>query len=218
MPPTTRSSHAQELSYALTAADDRFPQWGVDRTRISNAERTERDAGRRRAEAVEWHDQTLKSLLNHTIEQKSRCDLASLLNELSAGRGLGWSEIARLVGVSVPAVRKWRNGGDITSPRLKNLAQLAAFLQILEDSSIPDPAAWLAVPIDDDESSSEIAKVDIYVDGGPTGVIALLAFAKNRIRRDELLAQLPSGGRVRLQNVVGLAPDGNLSITPAADR
>ena len=39
---------------------------------------------------------------------RPREDVVSLLEELSTGRGLGWSDIARLVGVTVQAVNKWR--------------------------------------------------------------------------------------------------------------
>jgi transcriptional regulator with XRE-family HTH domain len=210
-----RPSQTQEHSY--TAAEDRFPQWDADRTRISNAERTERDAGKNRAAAAEWHDQTLRSLLARIVEQKSKLKLDVLLKELSSERGLSWSEIARLVGVSVPAIRKWRNGGDITPAKL-SVALLVAFLQILEDSKVADPAAWLAVPVDGDDGSSEIVKSDIYVQGGTPGAVALLAFAKDRIRGDELVAYIPVDRHARSRNIVSLAPDGNLSITPALDR
>jgi len=137
----------------------------------------------------------------------------ALLNELTAGYGLGWSDIARLVGVSVPAVRKWRHGGDITAPRLQGVARLAAFLNILEEEDVRDPAAWLNLPLDDlDEeiTTDLVTKKAIYSSGG---IIDLLAFAKRHISHDELLsrASILERSESRRTRVIR-APDGNLSI------
>lgn len=191
-----------------------------ERTRISNAERTERDAGRLRREAArdaaEWHEQTLRHLLRYKTDEKARLGLVSLLSELTAGYGLGWSDIASLVGVSVPAVRKWRHGGDITPARLQGVARLAAFLNILEEDDVRDPAAWLNLPLDDfDEEISPdfVTKKEIYSSGG---VIDLLAFAKRHISHDELLSRasvLERSGPHRTRVIK--APDGNLSIVSA---
>jgi hypothetical protein len=179
------------------------------RTRISNAERMERDASRMRRDAVEWHDKTLKSLLNHRIDEKARLGLQGLLAELTAGQGLGWTGIARLVGVSVPAVRKWRLGGDITPARLHSLAKLAAFLEMLQDEHVSDAAAWLSLPLDED-ASELVSKSDIYTAGG---VVELLAYAKDYISRDELLSRSSAQRYSTSQRTrVVRAPDGNLSI------
>jgi transcriptional regulator with XRE-family HTH domain len=187
-----------------------------DRTRISNAERTERDAGRRRREAreaIDWHEQALRSLLHHKTDDKARLGLQSLLITLTAGYGLGWSDIARLVGVSVPAVRKWRHGGDITSARLQNVARLVAFLDMLEEEEIRDPAAWLDLPLDD--LADEIppissTKKQIYINGG---VIDLLEYAKRHISSEELLSRASVRTRHNTaSNRIIKAPDGVLSI------
>jgi hypothetical protein len=184
-----------------------------DRTRISNAERTERDAGHRRRELRDWHEQTLRSLLNHKTDDKARLGLQSLLITLTAGYGLGWSDIARLVGVSVPAVRKWRHGGDITSARLQNVARLVAFLGMLEDEEIRDPAAWLDLPLDDPGDAVppvSATKKQIYINGG---VIDLLEYAKRHISSEALLSRASvSTRRNTVSNRVIKAPDGILSI------
>jgi transcriptional regulator with XRE-family HTH domain len=181
-----------------------------DRTRISNAERMERDAGLGRKNAVEWYDEALKSLLNHKTDEKTRMGLQGLLADLTIGQGLGWSAIARLVGVSVPAVRKWRLGGDIKSPRLVALARLAAFLDMLKAEGINDPAAWLALPMGDEDAQPPVSKSEIYVAGG---VIDLLAYAKNHISRDGLLSRITVQRYSKSQYTrVVRAPDGHLSI------
>ncbi len=75
------------------------------RTRISNAERTERDAGALRSEklraareAVEVvdqhaarHEQTLRQLLREKADAQARLGLRGLLAELTDAQGLGWS-------------------------------------------------------------------------------------------------------------------------------
>src|SRR5687767_7602842 len=59
---------------------------------------------------------------------KARRGVSTLLAELSEGRGLGWNDIAALVGVSVSAIRKWRRGGDASPDSRLELARLCAFL------------------------------------------------------------------------------------------
>ncbi|MFI6537371.1 hypothetical protein ACIBHY_33310 [Nonomuraea sp. NPDC050547] len=191
---------------------------GADtRTRISNAERTERDAGMGRLRALEhhndraaWHETTLRSLLHQNTDQKARMGLSELLGELTADWGLGWSGIAHLVNVSVPAIRKWRLGGDVSPARLKALAQLVAFLQMLRDEHISDPASWLSLSMEDSVSLEEIRKTDIYASGG---AIALLLYAKGYISQAELLSCSSAARYSKSQHTrVVRAPDGQLSI------
>jgi hypothetical protein len=210
-----RPSNLTNPCFLPQTAKGTFPS-SDERTRISNAERTERDAGRRRREAreaIDWHEQTLRSLLRHKTDDKARLGLPSLLLILTTEYGLGWTDIARLVGVSVPAVRKWRHGGDITSTRLQSVARLVAFLNMLEEEEIRDPATWLNLPLDDpgDEIfSGAITKRQIYISGG---VIDLLEYAKRYISPEELLARASvSESRTSGINRVVSAPDGNLSI------
>ena len=75
---------------------------------------------------------------------KARSDSESLLEELATDRGLGWSEISRLCGVSVSAVRKWRGGESPSPDRRRRLARLAAFLDLLEEAGGYKRASWLA--------------------------------------------------------------------------
>jgi hypothetical protein len=212
--PQFKTTPASNHCSPLQAAEANYRHTD-ERTRISNAERTERDAGSRRREAVDWHDQTLRSLLSHRADDRARLGLAALLSVLTAGYGLGWSDIARLVGVSVPAVRKWRHGGDITSVRFQSISRLVAFLDMLEEEKIHDPVTWLNLPLDDLDDSTQpqsMNKKDIYIAGG---IIDLLEYAKKYISHEDLLARTsvrdskgPSGTKLIT------APDGHLSIVP----
>jgi hypothetical protein len=190
-----------------------------DKTRISNAVRTENQAGSRRREAaqrqeeaVEWHELTLRNLLTRKTDDKSRLGHRALLQELTEEDGLGWTEIARLVGVSVPALRKWRLGGDISPTRLGAVARLAAFLEIVASEAVHDPAAWLHIPLHRDHPYKSCSKADIYAAGGAQD---LLAFAKDYIRLDDLLARWPDVGNKRpARTHVVQDGEGNLSIVP----
>lgn len=193
------------------------------RTKISNAQNTERRAGNLLAEKKrvvgeatkevvehsQWHDQTVRDLLRQEADDKARLGLAGLLAELTEGHGLGWSELARLVGVSVPAVRKWRNGGDITPPRMLALSRLAAFLEILSRERVQDPAAWLSLPLDD--SANGVTKSEIYIAGQAP---ALLLYARQELSQKDLLERAGLRPTAPSRNELVMAEDGYLSIVP----
>jgi len=52
-----------------------------------------------------------RDLIDRTLE-KTKKSIAGLLEELAADRGMGWSDIAEVLGVSISAIRKWRKGGE----------------------------------------------------------------------------------------------------------
>ncbi len=212
-----RNSTTTEPCHRLPTSSGGYAA-GADRTRISNAERTERDAGRLRRELgttarvqADWHESTLRSLLAHRTDERARAGLAALLADLTSGHGLGWSEVARLVGVSVPAVRKWRHGGDVTPTRLNSLGRLAAFLEMLGEEDVQDPAAWLNLPFD--AALADVhSKSDIYQAGG---ALDLLLYAKGYIDYEELLRRAPRvAQRPQRRNNLVMMSDGNYSVTP----
>lgn len=89
-------------------------------------------------------------------------------------RGVGWTDIAAVVGVPVSTVRSWwRSGG----PDAESSASLEAFvglLDALEHTGIEDPAAWmetyLLLP-----SGYCIRPVDLYAEGHSDAVLGLAA-------------------------------------------
>ena len=102
--------------------------------------------------------------LDERSKAKVRASGATLLRELSAGRGLSWTDIARLVGVSSSAIRKWRAAEEPSGTNRLALARLAAFLDLLEEFSIEDPAGWMAVPI---AEGFTLLPLDLYIGGRP---------------------------------------------------
>lgn len=76
-----------------------------------------------------------------------RRDLRTLLEQL-ANLGFAWREIATLVGVSVPAIQKWRQGAPARGEsRTDTAAVLAAAELIQEHYCVADVASWFGSPV-----------------------------------------------------------------------
>lgn len=126
----------------------------------------------------------------HEVDLDRRTDewqmkgVLSLLTAISERWGMGWSELARTVGVSVPALRKWRLGESASPANRRALARLAATLEMLSDQfMIEDPASWLEIPLAD----STLSLVDAYAAGRQDLVIE---YAGRRIdSAEQLLAE-----------------------------
>jgi len=103
-----------------------------------------------RSFAVEWRTQT-------TIRAKeSTAQLLALL----ADSGFAWRDIARLVGVSLPAVKKWRRGDGVSGENRRRVASLIALCDVIEDHySITELASWFEMPILD---GINLTALDLY--------------------------------------------------------
>lgn len=122
---------------------------------------------------------------------KSRHGVPRLLSELAVDRGMAWSDIARLVGVSVSAVRKWRGSGAASAEHRMALAQLAAFLDILQEYAIDDPAQWMEMPLPL-PAGYVITPIDLYWRGE---LAALLEYASQRLGAEQALDRIDSAWR-----------------------
>jgi len=121
--PSTRS---QSLAFQATSARVRT-KWGAE-------------------DAVFEQERALLRDLDARTERLVKSAPHSLLAELS-NSGLSWRDIAAVVGVTVPAIQKWRRGAGISGAVLRSLAQAVGLLEALTAHSIEDPASWLEVPI-----------------------------------------------------------------------
>lgn len=146
--------------------------------------------------------------LELVARDKARENVTTLLDELSTGRGMGWSDIARLVGVSVQALRKWRQKEPATGENRHGVARLAALLDLLENVPIRDPASWLEIPV---VQRYGLRNLDLYRLGRPE---LLFDLAHLRISPEQAMDELDPEWRVhhRLDNEVFEADDGQLSI------
>jgi hypothetical protein len=148
--------------------------------------------------------QTL-DLLAH---ERAREDVPGLLDELSTQRGLGWSDIARLVGVSVQALRKWRRREPMTGENRFAVARLTALLDLLQGGAVQDPGGWLEVPL---AQGYSLRHLDLY---RRDRADLLFDLAHLRITPEQALAELDPEWRehFRLDHEIFDPGDGQLSI------
>lgn len=156
----------------------------------------------------EAHREFQKYNLDERSRSKAKKSVASLLQELSTNRGMAWRDIARLVDVSVSAIRKWRHDGAATSEKRLALARLAAFLDLVEGFMVEDPAGWLELPMADGHT---VRHMDLYEAGRLDLLLDVVGLRLNEV---SALDQFDQEWRARYRSdfEVFEAGDGNLSI------
>lgn len=96
------------------------------------------------------HSDSLGEELRSLTVRHAREHLPTLLGSLST-LGFSWRDIARIAGVSVPAVRKWRRGESATGDNRQRVARIVALCEIAaERYIIADVAGWLETPLHPD--------------------------------------------------------------------
>jgi transcriptional regulator with XRE-family HTH domain len=99
-------------------------------------------------EVQELHGEARELYLTDRTFEKTKKSVSVLLEELAGKRGMGWSDIAEVVGVSISAIRKWRKGGDASPTSRSKLGRIAALLDVLEEKGlVQDPAAWMEMDL-----------------------------------------------------------------------
>jgi len=146
-------------------------------------------------------------LETHTakVAKRAPTELLGEINDL----GFGWRDIARMIGVSVPALRRWRQGESPTGEHRRRIAELAAFLHILtEDHLVSDVASWMEIPITRD---APITAIDLYAQGQ---LFEIFQLASERITPEEALDSAEPGWRdhYRSEYEVFRAGDGQPAI------
>jgi transcriptional regulator with XRE-family HTH domain len=131
--------------------------------------------------ATELHQEALAEGVEIRTVAKVKESVESLLNELST-RGFSWVDLAKLIGVSIPALRKWRLGEPATGENRRRLAELAATCDLVETQYlVDDVAGWFEVPI---ASGASVKPADLYRDGRAD---LLLDWASHRLSPNEVL-------------------------------
>lgn len=154
------------------------------------------------------HRQALVSDLQRLAHEEARSGVPELLEKLAVQRGMSWSNIARLVGVSVGAVRKWRKQGAATAENRFALGRLSAFLTLLDSYPIQDPGGWLEIPL---VPGYDVTGIDIY---RGKQEVSLLEFASNGISAESVLDNFDTDWREsrKSDHEVFEADDGMLAI------
>ena len=161
-------------------------------------------------EVQELHGEVRERDLTDRTLEKTKKSVAGLLDELKSDRGMGWSDIAEVLGVSISAIRKWRQGGDANPERRSKLARMATLLDVLEEKGlIQDPAAWMEMDLPLD-AGYFIRPLDLYLEGH---VPALIELAEQRQTVTQMLDQVrPNWRASRSDFEVFLDRDGERSI------
>lgn len=139
----------------------------------------------------------------------------NLLDDLESNWGMAWVDVARMVGVSVPALRKWRVGASgTTTENHERLAGIVAFFEVLKKGGLEDPVSWLAMPLFDEYSATPR---HLYSETREAP-IALLDFAAGTITPLEVLDELVPEWRTKFfsEYVAVSAGDGLMSLVNRA--
>jgi len=142
-----------------------------------------------------------------------RQDMPTLLRRI-ADLGFSWRGIARLIGVSVPAVQKWRRGHAATGQsRFNAAAVLAASVLIEQHYLVQDVASWFEAPI---AFGCPVTAIDLYAAKKPQLVFRL---ATGRADPEQIMSAFDPDWRetYRSDFEVFESEDGGLSIR-AKDR
>lgn len=152
--------------------------------------------------------------LDERTARLAKKDPAELLNDLS-GMGFAWRDIARMVGVTVPAVRRWRNGEIPSGENRRQIAQLLAFSQIIRDDHfVFEPASWMEIRI---VGAAPLTPIDLYEAGNLNVVYKLAA---DKITPEAALDEIDPQWRERYRSdwEVATADDGERYIRLKTER
>jgi len=161
------------------------------------------------------HSNSQELQLAHVAAELELVKAPELLGELADQFVLPWALLARTIGVTPAAVRKWRRGERITPQYHQRLAEFVAFCRVLaqRDPRIDDVGHWLEMSV---ASSADVSRADLYIDGHRT---ELLDIARRSSTGEQVLDAADPGWRDRIARArhfqVVRHEDGSTSLVPA---
>jgi transcriptional regulator with XRE-family HTH domain len=207
-----------EMLDAGTVGSEIVPPDEVSATRTAAKLLTEDIGfGRERARALNEEYDDLHQL-SHFVEWRAmtagrgRASIGEMLAEL-ANLGFAWRDIARLIGVSVPAVQKWRRGEGATGDSRRRLASLLAACDLIsEHYQVREVASWFEMPL---VGEAPVTPIDLYADERADLVFD---YASGHTDPEQILSDFDSQWRERYRSDFEAfrATDGQLSIRPKA--
>jgi hypothetical protein len=139
---------------------------------------------------------------------RARSGLKTLLDTLSE-LGFSWTDLARLVGVSVPAIQKWRRGEGSTGDNRQKVASLVAACDLIaEHYQIEEVASWFEMPV---TIGVPVTPIELWV-GGRQDLV--FEFASGHLDTDQILSAWDPSWRetYRSDYEVFIADDGQSSL------
>jgi transcriptional regulator with XRE-family HTH domain len=164
-------------------------------------------------DVADTHHRAFQVQLETRTADLAKRDPAELLGEL-AELGFAWRDIARMVGVTVPALRRWRNGDKPSGENRRAVAELLAFTRIIAENQIFEPASWMEVPI---ARGAPTTPIDLYV---RKQLYIVFDLATSNIQPEAALDLAEHGWRERYASdwEVGVAEDNEPYIRPKGVR
>lgn len=206
------TSSSRELTASETPTIVRFlPREATQATALTQRVGALREqVGTLQSNVGRSHVSAFYTELRVRTEAKARIDPRQLLNALARNQGMSWTAIAKVMKVSIPAVRKWRNGEPPAPENRRRLAVLVSFIEMLEDHfSIADVSTWMEMRL---WEGVPVTPTDIYSSGA---LDLLLDLAAGHLDAQAVLdAHLPGWRDTYLPSEfeVFTAPDGDLAI------
>jgi transcriptional regulator with XRE-family HTH domain len=141
-------------------------------------------------------------------QQRSAHGVTQLLDEFT-DLGFAWRDIARLVGVSVPAIQKWRKGGSTSPENRRRLAGLLAACDFVQHHhETDDIGQWFEMPL---VQGIPVTLIDLWADDQ---YALVFEYALGHLAAETLLDRFEPEWRARYQSdfETFVAADGELSI------
>jgi hypothetical protein len=158
----------------------------------------------------EIHQQAVVTQLDIKARGFAKRSASDMLDEL-ADEGFAWRDIAALAGVSVPALRRWRQGEQPTGAHRLAIARLIAMVDIIrEDHLVSDVASWMEMPL---VHEAPVTAVDLAAAGRLQDVVDIAA---GHSTGEDVLDRWQPGWRDRYRSEfeVFQTPDGELGTRP----
>lgn len=133
--------YALSLGDRMTQVTTRSTEWRIPTsTSVIDAHWGDlrHEAKESHAAAVQDHRDHSQSVHDDAYDDLRATSIEAMLNELAEDFGFAWTEIARVMKVSVPALRKWRLGGGASPEKRELLRHFVSFCRAIERI---DPAA-----------------------------------------------------------------------------
>lgn len=167
------------------------------------------------AETRELNESATEGDLAARQQEHAKKSPVDMLAELSL-LGLAWRDIARMVGVTVAALQKWRRGDGTSGENRAALAKILALMEMLTDRFISEPASWLEMPI---REGVAVTPLDLIAGNRYDLVLGLASGHESESPESALDAFEPGWRSSRVDSVFEtyVAADGVVSIRPRSD-
>lgn len=158
------------------------------------------------------HRDVLTTILNDRTRDQVKRSVRDMLTDLG-DEGFSWRDIARVVGVTVPAVQKWRRGERASPDRVRRLGMICALIDILRQHGIQEVASWFELRL---QPEVAVTCLDLAA-AGRYDLVLKWGTSQHQLPAQDVFDEFDANWRttrVDDQFEVFLADDGVMSIRP----